>query len=121
MSHFEDARALVSYSENKIGFLRNLHAQCLEEQAIKPEFQIEVKNFVENLRSALDYCARGLFEKYGKSTKANPKIYFPCAKRGDDRKKFRDEIVDHNIPGLLASRPDIVDHLESYQFFGNSG
>jgi hypothetical protein len=121
MSHFEDARTLVHHCENKIRFLRNLHGQCLQDQAIKPQFQLEVKSFVENLRSALDYCARGLFEKYAESKKANPKIYFPYAKRGDDRKRFRDDIVERCIPGLLASRPDIVDHLETYQFFGNSG
>jgi len=66
MSYFEDAHTLVNHCESKIGFLRTLHAQCLADQAIKPEFQVELKNFVENLRSVLDYCARGLFDKYGK-------------------------------------------------------
>ena len=106
MSYFEDAHTLVNHCESKIGFLRTLHAQCLADQAIKPEFQVELKNFVENLRSALDYCARGLFDKYGKSRAANPKIYFPYAKQGNDRGRFRGEIVERCVPGILSSRPD---------------
>jgi hypothetical protein len=69
----------------------------------------------------LDYCASALFKKYGKSKRPNPRLYFPYAKRGEDRKKFREETVERCIPGLLAARPDIVDRLESYQHFGNSG
>ncbi len=31
---------------------------------------IEIKNFMENLRSALDYSAHGLFDKYGDKKKS---------------------------------------------------
>ncbi|MEO5630445.1 MAG: hypothetical protein ABIR69_00990 [Nitrospiraceae bacterium] len=38
---------------------------------------MQIKNLVENLRSALDLAGRGLFDRYGSSSKASPKIYFP--------------------------------------------
>jgi hypothetical protein len=121
MPKFDDALELVKHSEENLKIIISLHQQCLEEQAIKPLFLIEIKNFMENVRSALDYCASALFAKYGYSKKAYPKIYFPYAKLTDDRHKFRTEIVERTIPGLLFSRPDIVIKLESYQHFGNSG
>lgn len=121
MSQFNDARTLITHSQANAELLRTLHKQCLAEKSVKPEFLVEVKNFMENLRSALDYCARGLFEKYGHSIKANPRIYFPYARPSDDKSSFRNETVERSIPGLPASRPDIVDMLETYQYFGNTG
>src|SRR5262245_26221412 len=117
MSQFHGALRLVEHCECKLRELRELHARCLTEQVISPEFLIGVKNFIENLRSALDYCATALFAKYGKSKKSDPKIYFPCARAGDDKKKFREVIIERCIPGILTSRPDIVDCLETYQHF----
>lgn len=121
MSQFDDARELVTHSEAKLQIICDLHQQCLTEQMIKPGLLIEIKNFMENLRSALDYCASMLFNKYGHSKKASPKIYFPYAKLTDEKGQFRTKIVERAIPGLLSSRPDIVDKLESYQHFGNTG
>ena len=121
MSIFDDASTLVDHSTEKIEMLRELHKKCLVENSVPSEFRVEVKNFMENLRSALDYCARGLFTKYGQSSKANPDIYFPYVTPPNDRDKFRNEIVEGKIPGLLANRPDIVDMLATYQYYGNSG
>lgn len=121
MTQFSDALHLVQFCESKLPELREQHAKCLEQQSIEPVFLIGVKNYMENLRSALDYCALGLFEKYGSSKKKDPKIYFPYAKAADDKTKFRNEIVERCIPGITNSRPDVVDRLESYQYFGNTG
>ena len=120
MSQFDDARTLVEHSAAKIETLRTLHKECLLNKSVTAEFLVEVKNFMENLRSVLDYCARGLFAKYGQSNKAHPKVYFPYAIPPNDKLRFRNEIVERSIPGLLETRPDIVDTLETYQYFGNS-
>lgn len=121
MSRFDNARELVTHSKEKLDAIRNHHQQCLDERVVTPTFLIEIKNFMENLRSPLDYCAVALFDQYGHSTRADPKIYFPYAKLADDKSKFRSEIVERAIPGLCTSRPDIVDKLEAYQHFGNTG
>jgi len=120
MAQFDDARQLVNHCKRKFPELNKLHAECLTQHVIKHDFLIEVKNCMENLRSALDYCAVALFMKYGKSKKSNPKIYFPYVNQGVDRLKFQ-ETVERCIPGLPASRPDIVDLLATYQYFGNTG
>lgn len=121
MLQFGDAKELVSHSGAKLEKIRVLHQKCLNEQVVEPALLIEIKNLMENLRSALDYCASALFEKYGRSKKAHPKVYFPYAKLSEDKNKFRAEIVDRCLPGVLGSRPDIAEKLESYQHFGNTG
>jgi hypothetical protein len=121
MKAFEDALHLVSHCAERLPTLRAGHDRCLADKAVEPGFQIEVKNFMENLRSALDYCAAGLFDKYGNAEKPNPKVYFPYAEGGESRQTFREKTVQRCIPGLLASRPDIVKRLEDYQYFGNTG
>ena len=121
MSKFDDAKRLLSYCEGNFEEICNQHQECLLEQEIKPFFLIIIKNYMENLRSALDYCASKLFAKYGyckKKTLKNVNIYFPYARMGDSKEKYWNNIVVRNIPGLLESRPDIVNILESYQHFG---
>ena len=53
--------------------------ESLNEKEIKKSLLIEIKNLMENVRSSLDYCANGLFYKYGYSKKDNVDIYFPYA------------------------------------------
>jgi hypothetical protein len=112
VSQFDDAKSLVAHSEARLAAIRTLHDECLRDREIKPALLIEIKNFMENLRSALDYCAAALFAKYGHTTQKHPRIYFPYATHKDDRKNFLDKIVERSIPGLLHSRPDIVKRLE---------
>lgn len=121
MRHFEDAKKLVEYSMLKIIDIQNEYESCLKERKIKDSFLIEVKNFIENLRSALDYVAQGLFKKYGESENSNVRIYFPYAwNEIVNEKNFSDRrLVDKNIPGLTKNRPDIVQKIISYQHFEN--
>ncbi len=121
MSQFHDAEELISHSRTKLETIQRLHDRSVKEQVIDPLLSIEIKNFMENVRSALDYCACALFSKYGYSNKPNPKIYFPYAKLADNKVTFQGQIVDRAIPGLTSRRPDIVDVLSSYQHFGNTG
>ena len=92
MSKFNDAKRLVSYCEVNLEKIRKQHQICLLEQEIKPDFLIKIKNYMENLRSALDYCASELFVKYGVCKKSNSKkvnIYFPYARITDSREKYQ--------------------------------
>jgi len=79
MSYFDDAKELVKHAENQFGRIKKLYEQSLHKRSIEPELLIEIKNLMENLRSALDFTAHGLFNKYGNSTKSGLKIYFPYA------------------------------------------
>ncbi len=75
---------------------------------------------MENVRSALDFTAHGLFDRYGDQNKVGKNIYFPCAWEGLDLNVFRSKHrIEKCIPGLCNSRPDIVSKIESYQHFSN--
>lgn len=116
-----DALQLVTHCEQSWSGLTQLHDESIERHTVMPAMQIEVKNFVENLRSALDYCASELFRKYGHSKKSSPRIYFPYARPPQRVAEFKSSEVERCIPGLWPARPDIVEKLAEYQYFGHTG
>jgi hypothetical protein len=118
MAHFDDAKELVHHATDTLHRIEKAYSESLGERTIKPKLLIEIKNFMENLRSALDFSAHGLFKKYGVSAKSSPKIYFPYVTLSENKTDFLKK-VDSCIPGMSANRPDIVAKLESYQHFSN--
>jgi len=120
MSNFEDAKALVSHAEEELPRLKAAYEASLHEQTVKPSLLIEIKNIMENLRSALDFAAHGIFDNHGSSNRTNPKIYFPYALLTQSQAAFQSSNrIETCIPGITASRPDIVSKLESYQHFAD--
>ena len=118
MSYFDDASHLVQYARERFIEIEEAYNASLSEKEIRPKLLIEIKNFMENLRSALDFTAHGLFQNYGSSTASNPSIYFPYASLSQSKEEFqRSRRVDTCIPGLSTGRPDIVAKIESYQHF----
>lgn len=119
MQYFRDAKELVDHANVKLGLINNEYEKCLSSKNIDARLLIEIKNFMENLRSALDFCAHGLFEKYGSSKKKNPRIYFPYARVDHRKEDFRkNQRIESSIPGISSKR-EIVEKLESYQHFEN--
>ncbi|HCT86518.1 MAG: hypothetical protein DKM50_11480 [Candidatus Margulisiibacteriota bacterium] len=119
MDNFENAKQLTEYSEETFQKIKNIYNASLYEKTIKAALLIEIKNLMENLRSALDYCSHGLFDKYGDTSKKQ-NIYFPYAWAGLSATEFRSKrIIDNKIPGLIRNRPDIASKIESYQAFAN--
>lgn len=118
MSHFEDAHELVVYSRESLDRIEKVYNESLDQKTIKPSLLIEIKNLMENLRSALDYAARGLFDRYGNSTKKNPRIYFPYATDSQDLAAFRSSNrIEMSIPGLTVGSPSAAAKLLSFQHF----
>jgi hypothetical protein len=94
----------------------------LHAKTVSPTLLIEIKNFFENLRSALDFAATGIFDSHGSSSKGKPRIYFPYATGGQTRGAFeKNARIETCIPGLSKSRPDIVQTLLEMQHFGARG
>jgi hypothetical protein len=120
MSHFDDANALVNHAKGALPKLEQDYQSSLKDRTVKPALLIDIKNIMENLRSALDFSAHGLFTKYGASAKANPKIYFPYAGLGQTQAAFQaSNRIETCIPGITAARPDIVARLEAYQHYSD--
>ena len=70
MSFFDDAKHLVSESKNAFQDIEKSYQECLNQKNISPKLLIKIKNFIENLRSALDFTAHGIFDKYGDQSKS---------------------------------------------------
>lgn len=122
MNAFDDANELIKHAEGDLKKIREAYAASLHAKEISGPLRIQIKNFVENLRSALDFCSHGLFERYGSSSKTNPKTYFPYALASQDRATFvKSGRIEVCIPGINASRPDIVQALLEMQHFGSHG
>jgi len=120
MGYFDDARRLVEYSRDRFPEIQSAYETSLSDQEIKPQLLIEIKNLMENLRSAMDFTAHGLFEKYGSSTSKSPRIYFPYASLSQSEAEFRrSKRIDACIPGLSVNRPDIVEKIISFQHFSD--
>jgi hypothetical protein len=120
MNYFDDANHLVQFAKDHYAGIEVAYKFSLSEKEIKPNLLIEIKNFMENLRSALDFTAHGLFQKYGSSSTLNPKIYFPYAYLSQSKEGFqKSRRVDVCIPGLSIKRPDVIEKIESYQHFTN--
>jgi hypothetical protein len=120
MAYFDDAKELVAHANGEIPKLQAAYDESLTETKVKPKLLVEIKNVMENLRSALDFAARGIFDKYGSSSRANPKIYFPYSLLSQDQAAFQSSNrIETCIPGITASRPDIVAKIESYQHFSD--
>jgi hypothetical protein len=122
MSAFQDAKDLVKYAEKELPKIREEYDGSLQAMTVNRTLLIDIKNFFENLRSGLDFAAHGVFDRYGSSGKTKPKIYFPYATAGQTRVVFeKSGRIEVCIPGLTASRPDIVLTLLELQHFGPQG
>src|SRR5262245_51786680 len=109
MSAFEDAADLVRHAEKELPKIREAYEASLHAKTISQNLLIEIKNFFENLRSALDFAASGVFERYGSSPQAKPRIYFPYATASQTRALFEQSgRIEACIPGITGSRPDIA-------------
>jgi len=117
--HFKQAIALVNVSQKQIEEIELGYDLCLSKMEIDDNLLIVIKNFLENLRSALEYSAQGLSEKYG-TCKDKSKISFPYAKKSVPKEQFiAKKYIEKRIPGLSGSRPDIVNFIQSMQHFSD--
>ena len=123
MGAFEDAAGLVQHAEQELPKIREAYEASLHAKTISQSLLIEIKNFFENLRSALDFVASGVFGRLGVSVKNRPpKIYFPYATAGQTRAIFEQSgRIEVCIPGINKVRPDIVQLLLEMQRFGSRG
>jgi hypothetical protein len=121
MNYFDNSKHLIGHCKLTLDKIKAAYNESLHDKIIKSSLLIEIKNFMENLRSALDYTAHGLYDRYGDKAKNTDKIYFPYAWVGLDKRSFQaKKIIEQKIPGLTINRPDIAILIENYQYFANS-
>jgi len=120
MNLFENAKMLVSNSEIKYNEIVELYNSSLDSKEVSVNLLIEIKNFMENLRSALDYCSVGIYNKYCDLSEKTRNVYFPYAPLSQSASDFKNKKrIENCIPGILSLRPDIANKIESYQHFSD--
>lgn len=118
--HFSQALALTESTDELLSEIERLYVADLEKTEISDRLLIKIKSFLEGLRSALEYCAQGLAEKYGNEADKS-KIAFPYARLSVTRDQFTSKkYIENKIPGLATKRPDIENYILSMQHFSDS-
>jgi len=107
--------ALLKRSADDLKKIESKYNNSLHAQVIADDLRIDIKDFLEKLRSVLDYLAHDIRETH--CPDASPKIlfYFPVLA---DRPKF-DGKVGEWYPGLELKSPDLYAYLESLQPYHN--
>ena len=97
----------------KAAYISDLEAHLEEPEGTQPDISDEVirhvKTIVRSLRSALDSTATAIEQAHGTGQKNAP--YFLMTM---DQARF-EELLDQQIRGLRATRPDIADAIERHQ------
>ncbi|MCX6811808.1 MAG: hypothetical protein NT039_03900, partial [Candidatus Berkelbacteria bacterium] len=93
--------------------IKKEYKKSLSKKEIEPDLKIDIKNFCDNLRSALDYLANEIVVIY--CPKANPKdkLYFPIS----TTKASFNERMKRSYPGLEVNCKDLYSYLLSLQPF----
>lgn len=118
MHSFEDALNLIDYSRAGFNLLKLEYGYCTDIKTVTPGLPVMIKNFLQNVRSALDFSSHALYKKFGDQSKSAKTIHFPYAWLGATEKEFEKK-VDINLPGIKNSRPDIYQILNSYQYYNS--
>jgi len=117
-TRFDMAESLVVTAREQLEDVKKEYQLSLNAKTIAVKLQISIKNLLENLRSALDYCAREVEERCVPTQPPAGRVYFPIAKRGSAKQDFR-SLIGSNLPGLLQARSDVVDLLAAFQEFSS--
>lgn len=116
----DDAVSLVEDCESNLPSLKKLYDISLEKKNIDGTLLVRVKNTLENLRSALDFCAQAMVLKY--SNKKPKRIYFPYATLNTTKEEFEKwNRIENALPDLKSKRPDLFDIIMAMQYFSHEG
>jgi hypothetical protein len=109
----DDIHDLLDHTDEQLALVEQLYRRSLEAKEQGKRLKPQIKNVLDNQRSALDYLAHHIYERHGaltsKGTKA--KSYYPIA---NSPQEF-DAWFDKNLPGVRAKRPDIADAIKRHQ------
>ena len=117
MSRQKDIEAVLEVADELLEKIQVEYDRSLNDKAISPKLAVYIKNYLENLRSVLDYLASEICEKVLPITKAR-KAYFPVS--CENGKAFAAHI-DKNLTELDTLNPRLYAVLEGLQSYSPSG
>lgn len=106
---------LINVSSNQ---LEQIKKECQRPgKNMDDEINVSIKNYLENMRSVLDYLAEQIFKENEIQHKSEKgKTYFPIYSR--DLKSFKQNITK-SFPNLEKQNPEIYSKLEKIQFYND--
>ena len=117
MSRLDDITTTLQVTDELFDTIKGGYHQSLRSKAIDPKLTVYIKNYLENLRSCLDYIASEIAENILSIQKSH-KPYYPVACQ--DATQFRKH-VDKNLPGLETVHPTLFSKLEALQPWNQEG
>lgn len=121
-----DSKILINDSKNLLEEIEYLYLHDINFGQDSPLLRVRIKQFLENINSALDYAAFSVFTEYcavrvkkERPTKFNNierNVYFPCKVKKDGNGSFN-KYIDERFPFLVEEKPEIVDIFAMYQPF----
>ncbi len=111
--HLESSRVLLSQIPSSLATLQAEYKKCTASLSVSSEFRVQTQNFLNQLRSAMDYLAHEVV----RFCSSRPgKVYFPIAKKDISKKSFEAKLRKW-LPGIEVNRPDIWSFLIQVQHF----
>lgn len=107
----ENIDALITSIKSDYVSIHSLYEASLSKKELDPSLKIKVKNYLENARSILDYCAHDIADKLGIKKE---KIYFPFVNKTTNIDGFKSE-VGRNLPNLEMLHENLYKYIESLQ------
>ncbi|NGX51910.1 MAG: hypothetical protein KR126chlam5_00199 [Candidatus Anoxychlamydiales bacterium] len=117
MMRNDDIKNLLKHEEDRLINIKNVYDLSLKDKTIPTTLRIDIKNAMENLRSALDYMAQDInkaliIPNHKKNNRPfKNKNYFPY---GEDKQSF-EKSIKNNLPDLKIVHPDIYSLIEDLQ------
>lgn len=117
MSRLEDIDANLLVVDELFQMIKKEYDSSLSQRKISKKLPVYIKNYMENLRSPLDYLGKEISERT-LSQKKSKKAPFPMAY--NNKKEFIHH-MNVNFPNLQGIDPSLYNKLESFQSYNPNG
>ncbi len=107
----KDIDALIANIQVEYKNIESLYNSSLNKKEIDANLKIKIKNYLENTRSVLDYCAHDIADS---ASIVSDKIYFPVVAKEKNGTAFEGSI-GRNLSELQSKNSILFDYLESIQ------
>jgi len=103
--------ALLEQAKKDLPIIEEQYKNALQQQHIPDSLKIAVKRFVGDIRSALDYIAHDVYDKYSGASKDERGVYFPI----DPKPGMFVKNASKKFPNLDTSNPALFNYLVDLQ------
>jgi hypothetical protein len=123
MDRFAMASALVARARSHKDWIGDDHGDryvaAMLSESVPDEGQIVVKEILDHLRAALDYCAQQVWTQLS-GQPLSAKVYFPIAREGAVEADFL-SVMNRHMPGVAGVSAPAYETFKSFQAFAGKG